>query len=1273
MEKFFRIYILKSFFLSLLFSILNFSGFGEGTKQLRPDSTISGAGLYVGNFGGSYAQFAIMNCAPNNRLYIHVKNAGESILMGFGAPDSYNMQFNLRKPNGNIALSGSIPYTIGQTGYIRYFRQTSIGPFPLNGGYTPLQYTIANIADTGNYYFEFSNASSFGASRIDLYDFQVVSGAHSPAIPTDTINGRVWSQSWQFYADLAGPYQPFNAKFFVYSDDGIVTKLTFSDAHVGAVTIFCNAYGCLNTNNFTTDRQSSNYSTFNSFPGIAQYKVFLNNPDPTLYPDGTYGQIVGTPYMIPDPNFPSCSGKKYIVVQVDKAGKVDVNLSFPYGGNSTMVSLVAQVIPGINNIPWDGKDGLGNTVPSGTLVTVTVNFVNGLTNLPIWDQESNPNGFLISLIRPVSPSGPYPTVYWDDSQLLITGMCPYPPQNTNFSGCLPGSLPGYTGCHPWDNNQPDCHDKTINTWWYGSSSTATFTDLYIAAPPAPTGQDDTRCGAGSLVLHATVLPGETVDWYDSITGGALLLAGNTTFITPVINVTTTYYAETRSDTGGCTSSSRTPVVATILPAVVPTITGNREPCTNSGTYVYFTEPGMSNYLWDVSPGGAIVTGQGTDHVTVYWGVSGNLWISVNYTNASGCQAQQPVRVNILALEIPGDPGNINGTSIVCAGTDSVIYFVQPLANSFIYHWTVPQGAHIAGGAGTNLIHVNFGLNAQSGVITVSGVNHCGEGVLSPPFPVTVNQPVQSSAGPDVTLCQGRAFHVSEAYATNYSSLLWIHNGNGTLSNNTTLSPTYAPAPADSFPVTLTLIAHAFQPCIDDSSQMTINYIPLPVVFAGGNQSSCGSSPIVITGANARHYSSIHWTTSGSGTFNDPTLIHPQYTPGISDMQNGHAILTLSALGFDSCGSDTSSKLVHLAYPAIANAGTDSSICEGNQFIMNKASCDNFQSVYWTTTGDGFFNDRYIVNPIYVPGESDISKGFVNLFLTAFPNEPCSPVSDSVKLIITPGPKGYAGVDDTICQGGIYHVTGATAENYSSILWTQNGQGTLTGETTLTPTYFAAPLEVGYSNLTLKVTGIGNCSDLIFTDKRRIIINRAITADAGQDFSINSGKTAILHGSATGGSGFYHYSWEPSSFLTGSNTDRPETVKLITNKTFYLMVSDLYSGCLGTDSIKIWVLPPPDTTNEECLIIHNVITPNGDGSNDLWIIDCIEDHPENRVVLFDRWGDQINSLENYNNSTVVWNGTNAKNEPVPDGTYYYILSIKNGKTYKGWVLVRAGTN
>jgi gliding motility-associated-like protein len=187
----------------------------------------------------------------------------------------------------------------------------------------------------------------------------------------------------------------------------------------------------------------------------------------------------------------------------------------------------------------------------------------------------------------------------------------------------------------------------------------------------------------------------------------------------------------------------------------------------------------------------------------------------------------------------------------------------------------------------------------------------------------------------------------------------------------------------------------------------------------------------------------------------------------------------------------------------------------------------------------------------------------------------------------------------------------------------------------------------------------------------LLVSKIPVCDAGPDQYIDYGTSTTLSGSAEGGSGSYAYNWEPASQLNGSASEHPVTVALTGDAIFILQVTDLLTGCRSSDSVMIRVKQKEN--EEDCIVIHNVITPNGDGVNDTWIIDCIEDFPDNNVGIFNRWGDKVNAFENYDNANRVWKGTNFKGELLPDGTYFYVLKIKNEKAKAGWVLIRGGRN
>ncbi|MDX9848010.1 MAG: hypothetical protein RBT74_13590 [Tenuifilaceae bacterium] len=96
------------------------------------------------------------------------------------------------------------------------------------------------------------------------------------------------------------------------------------------------------------------------------------------------------------------------------------------------------------------------------------------------------------------------------------------------------------------------------------------------SPVAPTASDVSRCGPGSVTLEASgAVAGENYRWYTAATGGTMLQEDDATYITPYINITTTYYVAIYNATSGC-ESNRTAVQAIIKPKPEITLLGSAE-------------------------------------------------------------------------------------------------------------------------------------------------------------------------------------------------------------------------------------------------------------------------------------------------------------------------------------------------------------------------------------------------------------------------------------------------------------------------------------------------------------------------------------------------------------------------------------------------------------------------------------------------------------------------------------------------------------------------
>jgi gliding motility-associated-like protein/uncharacterized repeat protein (TIGR01451 family) len=92
-----------------------------------------------------------------------------------------------------------------------------------------------------------------------------------------------------------------------------------------------------------------------------------------------------------------------------------------------------------------------------------------------------------------------------------------------------------------------------------------------------------------------------------------------------------------------------------------------------------------------------------------------------------------------------------------------------------------------------------------------------------------------------------------------------------------------------------------------------------------------------------------------------------------------------------------------------------------------------------------------------------------------------------------------------------------------------------------------------------------------------------------------------------------------------------------------------------DTAEVLVTP-------SCFKIYNIITPNGDGLNDNFVLSCVEDAD---IEIYDRYGSIVYKNQNYKND---WNGVAnqrgkiiSKGENLPDGTYFFILRFNDGST------------
>uniref|UniRef100_UPI0021C9FA43 T9SS type B sorting domain-containing protein n=1 Tax=Parapedobacter soli TaxID=416955 RepID=UPI0021C9FA43 len=89
----------------------------------------------------------------------------------------------------------------------------------------------------------------------------------------------------------------------------------------------------------------------------------------------------------------------------------------------------------------------------------------------------------------------------------------------------------------------------------------------------------------------------------------------------------------------------------------------------------------------------------------------------------------------------------------------------------------------------------------------------------------------------------------------------------------------------------------------------------------------------------------------------------------------------------------------------------------------------------------------------------------------------------------------------------------------------------------------------------------------------------------------------------------------------------------------------------------------DPTSDLPVRVHPAVSPNGDGINDYLIIEGIRDYPDNRVTLFNRNGTLLWEASGYDNNRVAFRGMSTGQLLLPAGTYFYIVEVRDGDTWK----------
>jgi len=145
-----------------------------------------------------------------------------------------------------------------------------------------------------------------------------------------------------------------------------------------------------------------------------------------------------------------------------------------------------------------------------------------------------------------------------------------------------------------------------------------------------------------------------------------------------------------------------------------------------------------------------------------------------------------------------------------------------------------------------------------------------------------------------------------------------------------------------------------------------------------------------------------------------------------------------------------------------------------------------------------------------------------------------------------------------------------------------------------------------------------------------------------------------------------YIWSDTTLCSTNNCSSLDSLGAMSVSLTVVVIRPIGAGNVLIDTITrgpIVILddnPPCDVT------VYTGITANNDNVNDYFYVKDIETYPDNRVSIYNRWGNLLFDRNGYNNTTIRWPEEDAL-RTLTSGTYFYVLELGNGgKALKGWI-------
>jgi gliding motility-associated-like protein len=780
---------------------------------------------------------------------------------------------------------------------------------------------------------------------------------------------------------------------------------------------------------------------------------------------------------------------------------------------------------------------------------------------------------------------------------------------------------------------------------------ATHTVTVNALPTPNFTNAATMCEASAFTLTSTSVPnsGTIIEYSWAVNTSPT--GGNT----PTLNYTAptagTYNIDLTVKTDkGCMATISRAVTVNAKPAVdfsLPTVclpTGIAQ--FNDQTTV--TGGSVTNWTWDFGDATALSNAQNPAHT---YTTAGPFNVKLTATSGSGCVDTKTKQLTTVYAE---PQAIFNVAPEVCLGNPIQFTDGSIAANSTVTAWDWDFGdataidhsqnpSHIYAAAGTYTIKLK--VTSAAGCQTVN--NFATHTVIVNALPVAnFNIPAPS--------CVTRNIRFNDASVPSAGSISqWNWDfGNATTATYASGNPfTQVYANAGTYNVTLQVTTN--KGCISPvkSQQLIVNVLPKAgFITPEACISDLASQFIDTSKVNPGTVAAWSWN------FGDPNA--NAGNPNVSNAQNAthHFTVTgpyttqLVAISNQGCTDTiTHTFFVNGSVPVASFAVQNPNVlCSNNIVKITDASTVDVGSlvkteIFWDyatdptikttedqpTTGMSFSHT-------YPEFASPASKNVIIRYVTYSGATCLSVFSRTVTLLATPAVT-FAPLA-AICEDApSYTFTEGQITNGLPGTFAYTGAG-VTSAGVFTP----AVAGVGPHQITYTFTGTNGCINSL---SRTIDVNPKPGINAGPDKFVLQGGVVQLTPSLSANFPVT-YQWTPSTGLNDANIFNPlaspadditYTVKVTSDK-----------GCTATDDVFVKVLKSP--------LIPNIFSPNGDGVHDTWVLPYLESYPGATVDIFNRYGQLVFHSVGYSKP---WDGK-VNGNPVPVGTYYYVIDPKNGR-------------